>query len=114
MRKESIETKPMKQERLTFKTPEEFLYEVREVTDLYCPEEETYVFVYNEDGAICVYHVDEEQAKELDKRAKEANDYWASFLGAGGDIYDEPEELAKHCYQFSWVSVGRFSEICGL
>lgn len=57
--------------------------------DLYSPSIETYVFVYNEEGSICVYTgIDSEYAKELDS----GDEYWGAYLGwRGSAIYDTTE-----------------------
>lgn len=97
---------------LTFETPEAFLEEVQNRSDLWHPEDNTYVFVYNEDDAICVYHIDEEQAAILDKKVAENEHcrYWSDFLGSGGDIYDDPMDFAESGYTGEWVVVASFPD----
>lgn len=70
--------------------------------DLYCEASETYVFMYNEAGALCYYHVSPEEAKELSVKAREMEDYWGAFLGTGGCILDEeePEYSIKPSFDF--------------
>ena len=70
--------------------------------DLYCQEEEIYLFMYNEAGALCYYHVSPEEAKELSVKAREMEDYWGAFLGTGGCILDEeePEYSIKPSFDF--------------
>ena len=74
---------------IVFSSGEEML-SVLQHADLYSPELEMYVFLYNEAGAICHYDIDEEEAQELDAKAKELGEYWSSFLGPGGHIWDDP------------------------
>lgn len=58
--------------------------------DLYNPNTETYVFLYNEAGSIAVYEdISLDEALQLEKDAKAINEYWAAFLGPGGEIYDD-------------------------
>ena len=57
--------------------------------DLYNPMTCSYVFLYNEDGALCVYHdINAEKATELAKSVNEDCPSWSSFLGIGGNILD--------------------------
>lgn len=64
-------------------------------TDLYCEESGTYVFLYNEAGAIAYYSgIDVEEAKALEAKARDTDDYWAAFLGPGGWICDDPSDSA--------------------
>ena len=93
-------------EKITFNSAEEMLNTITGGTDLYCPEEEIYVFVYNDLGSICLYSVDKEQARELDELSFETGEYWGAFLGWGGRIIDSDEWYAKnneihHDYQES-------------
>ncbi len=82
-------------EPITFGSAEEMLHYIRNNGDLYCPGEELYVFHYNLDGAIAVYDIDEEEAKDLSAKSIESDgEYWGAFLGFGGRIYDVPDE---HC-----------------
>jgi hypothetical protein len=79
--------------------------------DMYCPEENLYAFLYNDDDAICVYDwITPEVAADLQKHAKEHDEYWGAFLGVGGEIYefndeDRPDPL-DFCLQYckcNWV-----------
>lgn len=56
--------------------------------DLYNTETGDYVFEYNDAHALCVYNLDEDEAKKLSKKALENNEYWGAFLGTGGRILD--------------------------
>lgn len=54
--------------------------------DLYNPNIGKYVFVYNENGALCTYNLNQKEAINV---AKEANgNTWSSVLGTGGCILD--------------------------
>lgn len=76
--------------------------------DLYNPKLNKYVFCYNNDGALCVYDINEEQASELIKKSKDGLKFWFAYLGPGGSILDddskdrfaEKNEYLKPSYEF--------------
>lgn len=77
----------------TFRTWREMYDYLTVGNDLYNPATETYVFSYNNNGALCTYSINEQKAKELSEESAEYKDYWAGFLGIGGqvlcnDMYD--------------------------
>ena len=57
--------------------------------DLYNPETETFVSVYNDAGALCTYDISKEEAKTLVKESEGTNESWLAFLGIGGNILDD-------------------------
>ena len=67
-------------------------------TDLYCPSEELYAFVYNDEGSICYYGIGQYEAVELQKEAARDEEYWGAYLGVGGHICDTPEYLMENGY----------------
>ena len=75
---------------MKFTTAQEMLEFIQDGNDLWSQSAETYVFVYNDAGSICVYSIDKEKAKQLASDAKEYDEYWSAFLGIGGSIYDDP------------------------
>lgn len=78
---------------MRFNSAEDMLEFIQDGNDLWSPSENLYIFVYNEDGAICTYDIDLTQAKELSIKAELYDEYWSTFLGWGGSIYDEPLNL---------------------
>lgn len=76
---------------LSFKNGTEMLNCVQE-GDLYSPSTGTYVFEYNEEGAIATYDISLDEAENLIRKANESDDYWGAFLGIGGTIYDAFDE----------------------
>ena len=48
---------------IKFNSAEEMLAEIQSGTDLYSPELETYVFIYTDNGSICYYSIDKEEAE---------------------------------------------------
>lgn len=63
--------------------------------DIYSPSLEIYMFLYNEEGAICQYSIRQDEAKELNEK----DEYWGAYLGTGGIIYDDPvDDLFKGKY----------------
>lgn len=85
--------------------------------DLYCQEEEIYVFMYNEAGALCYYYVSKDEAKALSLQSKEMDDYWGAFLGTGGCILDEEEleysiqpsfDFCNEQFDKDWVSTSEY------
>jgi hypothetical protein len=78
---------------MKFNSAEDILEFIQDGNDLWSPSEDLYVFVYNEDGAICTYNIDVTQAKELSLKADLYDECWSAFLGWGGSIYDPPKNL---------------------
>lgn len=91
---------------MTFSTVEEMISTLQNDIDLYNALTEEYVFGYNTDGAIAIYNVSIEQAKELEEKTKTSGEYWGAYLGAGGTIYDNPSEYCKDKYSLpGWIEV---------
>lgn len=95
---------------MKFGSPSQMLKTLRSGVDLYCPEEEIYIFDYNDKGAVCLYTVFRDEAEELSKMAKECDEYWSAFLGPNGEVYDPyartgftPWQLAMKTYRFNWI-----------
>lgn len=86
---------------MKFNTAKEMLDYINDNNDLYSRKAEKYVFNYNESGSICTYDIDEDEAKELAKKAKKTPEYWAAFLGTGGKIFDDP---SYECYEDEQMS----------
>ena len=111
-----------------FDSPQEMLNTIQSNVDLYCPEEELYVFNYNDDGAICSYRISIFEAKELQRISKVgfvsvmhmnneiSEEYWSAFLGLRGSIYDDPSDdyydpdyctsnldFCKQYYRCEWI-----------
>ena len=62
---------------------------ILDCVDLYNPNTNEYVFLYNDSDSICCYDwIDKEKADELSAYVKETEEYWGGYLGVGGDIYD--------------------------
>ena len=75
---------------MRFKSGEEMLTIIQEGIDLYNKEKEIYVFVYNVEGSICYYNINNKEAEKLKQQSKECCDGWAAFLGFGGWVVDDP------------------------
>ena len=75
---------------MIFNSAREMLDYIQEGNDLYNPNDESYVFLYNGYGSIAEYGISKEHAKELAKQAKENDEYWGAFLGPHGYIFDDP------------------------
>ena len=78
---------------MTFSKPEEMRKMVADdAVDLYNPKTGRYVFVYNDLGSIAEYFLSKREAIAIaDKSLKTRGEYWSSFLGPGGRIYDSDE-----------------------
>lgn len=70
---------------ITFNSAEEIYDVIHSGQDLYCIDDEIYLFDYNAVGAIAYYYLDMEELMEL---AQQADGYIASALGPGGYIID--------------------------
>ena len=73
----------------TFNFGKEMLDFLQAGKDLYNPQTDAYVFVYNEDKAIAYYSVSKEDAKKYAKIEADTGEYWGSNLGVGGYIYED-------------------------
>ena len=109
---------------IKFDNAEDMLYTITGGTDLYCEDTETYVFLYNNEGSICVYRgIDKDEADKLEELAVADEEYWGAYLGAGGDIIDSdryyaeqgrerpkwaesPIEWCERSYRENWVVCG--------
>ena len=71
--------------------------------DIYSPSLEIYMFLYNEEGAICQYSIRQDEAKELNEK----DEYWGAYLGTGGIIYDDPVDdlFNDKCKTVDWEDV---------
>ena len=95
-----------------FKNGNEMLSTIKNGNDLYNPNTNTYVFLYNEAGSIAAYDwIDNNFASDL---ARE-QEMWSGQLGPGGYIYDDPsyedyDEMAmdnldwcNNNYEGTWI-----------
>lgn len=102
---------------MKFNSAEEILDFIKDGNDLWSPSTNIYVFVYNEDGAICTYNINHEKAIELSQESERDNEYWSAFLGLGGEIYDPPENL-EFCKRLhiidDWIIVSKGGNIYGM
>lgn len=93
---------------VVFEDGKEMFDYIQAGVDLYSPEIETYLFLYNEDGEICEYSVDREKAEELKKLSEEnGGEFWSAFLGVGGCIMEKPDDI-KFCdenHKKTWFRV---------
>lgn len=94
---------------VTFSSAENML-EYLQTADLYNLETFEYIFKYSEDGDICVYNLEEEEAQVLYEKSKESQEYWGAFLGVGGSIYDYKNGSAlEYCKNkflcHEWINV---------
>lgn len=93
---------------MKFATIEEF-NEYLYTGDLYCVEQEIYLFSYNECDSICYYRICLDDAKNLQKMSEEDGMYWGAHIGYGeygyGWIYDgdDAQELLMQFMDFDWI-----------
>ena len=81
---------------MNFNSAAEMLDAIQDGIDLYSPELELYVFLYTNNGSICYYSIDEEEAEELEKSSFLGGEYWSAYLGCGGCIVDSDEWYAEN------------------
>lgn len=75
---------------MTFTSGQEMLEYLQSGRDLYSPEKELYVFLYNDAGSIAAYSVDRDEAMRLSGLSiAHEGENWSAFLGVGGQIYDD-------------------------
>ena len=111
---------------LTFDSAQEMLDCIRDGTDLYSPEEERYVFLYNDAGAIADYCISLEEAQELEKDSRKyGEECWSALLGPGGDIWDDPQDennppnegcsnldFCEKFFQHCWIEANSILDFC--
>ena len=73
---------------MKFKNGKEMLDFIQAGNDIYNREKELYIFVYNENGALCYYYISNKQADALKDISEELGDSWSALLGAGGKIVE--------------------------
>lgn len=73
----------------TFNTWESMYKYLKAGNDLYNPDLKTYVFCYNDKGALCFYDMDADTYKKLKVEAKQKKERISSLLGAGGYILED-------------------------
>lgn len=78
---------------------------VTENRDLYCVDEERFIFHYNDEEAICEYVIYPKIFDRLYMKAKEHGEYIAAFLGPGGYIYDNGMDYCERYYDNEWKDV---------
>lgn len=81
------------------------MYDELFYTDLYSDNDELYVFMYNSDGAICIYDISNHEAEELESKSRDAEECWSAYLPGGGRIYDEPLDFCNEHYMLVWREV---------
>ncbi len=64
-----------------FRSAKEMLDTIQRGNDLFCPDEELYVFEYNNEGAVCSYRLNMWEAMKLQDMAVELSDYWGLSSG---------------------------------
>ena len=69
----------------------EMLTAIEHGTDLYNPEKEIYVFLYNDKGSIAYYFLTPQEAYGIAIQAEATGDYWGGCLTGGGTIIDSPD-----------------------
>ena len=67
-----------------FKNWKEMYDTIKAGADLYCAELSSYAFLYNEDGAICTYHIDLQRAEKLAIDSKNSGEPGYSSLAQEG------------------------------
>lgn len=89
---------------MSFKNAKEMM-EKLETMDLYNPQEELYAFLYNDNGAIAVYPISNDEAVKLQLQSKElTGDYWGASLGHGGTVIDDGMEFCEDNYsKEGWI-----------
>ncbi len=90
-----------------FKSGMEMYEYVHDGKDLYSKSLGTYIFDYNDAGALCIYSLDEDEIVELINKCLEYDDegeeYWAGHLGWGGEILDDFDyDDDEHRYSNDW------------
>ena len=109
---------------IIFTSAKEMLDTIQNGTDLYNPNLQIYVFVYNIAGSIAYYNIDINEASELARQSEESDEYWGAFLGRGGYIIDDPssefyEPGDETNYQWwenvfkekGWIDTNNFKEL---
>lgn len=79
------------------------MYEyVHEGNDLYSKSLGTYVFDYNDAGALCLYTLSSEEFAEAIRDSKENGEYWGAHLGWKGSAILDDEDYDDYRYVEDW------------
>lgn len=89
--------------------------------EMYSPELERYIYLYNDAGAICTYIISKDEAKKLKTLTKAKNlESWSCLLGPGGSILDDENydrdmqtdlylwptyDFCKKYFKYEWIPV---------
>ena len=76
---------------MKFKDAKEMLWYIQRGNDIWSPDLNYYVSVYNDLGSIIVFNIDACRASELSKKTKGTDNYWLEFIDDTGYIYDVKE-----------------------
>ena len=113
---------PLLEERMNrdivFYTAEQMYEYLSAGCDLYDPVSWNYVFLYNEEGAVCVYNIPLAAAEQLAMDAKEQGEPWSALLSTGGYVYDTyakaSDEICRVLYgglcETHWIDTDMFME----
>ena len=94
---------------MKFKDGKSMLKKIQSGVDLYNPETEKYVYVYNIDGAICVRYIATTETKKVAELAGDEN--WGSVLGTGGQIWDDPLGWCEDHYNGEWFDTKEWEAV---
>ena len=75
---------------MKFTNAKEMLETIQDGTDLYCPAEGTYVWLYNSSGSIAAARISEEELIEAGHKMAESGDDTLIYEELQGLIYDDP------------------------
>lgn len=76
---------------IVFTSGEEMYAYLKAGNDLYNPNTEEYVFVYNDADALAIYKLNRREIENFDFTDDGLDDSWSAYLGVGGYILDSPE-----------------------
>ena len=84
---------------IKFKSGQDMLDTICNGIDLYSPETEQYVFLYNDEYSICVHWgIETEDADEFAELCAGGDGYWGEYIPGGhhSGIYDDPSSYDYH------------------
>lgn len=109
---------------MRFNSGQEMLETIQKGVDLYSPQLEKYVFVYNIEGSICYYNLTIDDVVDWSEIILDPDENLESHLPWSGHIIDDPShelydpmyhqsnlEWCNEVYKYPWLDIREFAKL---